>query len=373
MVDVTDTGDLAARLRLLERNRGLQRRADVIDDLRAIVELAPERHGDRLLLGRALEQRGQEGEAGRQFDWCVDRLSREGSIDVATTTALLRNAHFGSSSRETVARLEQLAALLDGFAEDGPAASRAIALSRGRVLLALGDRDGFLAAIDDAQERWPDHRGAVELAAVGARWRSAEFPDSQAEKIFVIGLSRTGTSSMHRALRHYGYRSLHWVNHLTGALPDALDHHLFDAFSDINISAVFESLYFQFPSARFIWTERPAASWSRSVEAHYRNFAGVTHPSELLSPAHALRFGARNGEIHASVYANHDSWSAAHAAYQTRVEAFFADKPAEKLLRISVTSGEEWDPISEFLDRPTPDAPFPHANAAPSETAVEGA
>lgn len=254
----TDTvGDLDPLLARLEENRALRRRAAVIEDLREIVTRAPDRLTDRLVLARYTEQRGVPDESGRVFDACLDELSRDGLLDGPVMSAFLRNAHFGADPAVTVTRMERLAEVLDLLADRPGQNPRIIAISRCRVLLALRRRDPFVAAVEVAHELAPSNRMVVELADLAARWSAPTFPDREAGKVFVIGLSRTGTSSMHRALEACGLRSVHWVNRLTGALPDTFDHHLFDAFSDINISASFESLHARFPSARFILTQRP--------------------------------------------------------------------------------------------------------------------
>ncbi|GJM37526.1 MAG: hypothetical protein DHS20C19_08930 [Acidimicrobiales bacterium] len=359
--------DLARAVEILEESKALRRRPAVLESLREVVALAPERLTERLVLARYDEQRGTPDESGRAFDDCLDELWREGMIDAPLMSAFLRNAHFGANPEGTVARLERLSDVLDRVAERPGQNPRILAISRCRVLLALRHREPFLAAVPVARELAPANRMVVELADVATRWSDPGHPDHDARKVFVIGLSRTGTSSMHRALEACGLRSVHWVNRLTGALPDVFDYHLHDAFSDINVSASFESLYADFPSACFILTQRPRESWTRSIAAHYENYAGVTEPAELLAPAHEQRFGGRYGEIHRSLYSNHPTWEAAYDAFHQRVDTFFADKPAASLLRIAVTQGEGWEPLGRFLDVATPDLPFPHANALPVE------
>jgi hypothetical protein len=189
-------------------------------------------------------------------------------------------AQRGPDKQATVARLDRLAAAVEQLNRRG--SEQSVVIARCRVMLALRNRDGFLAAASDIDGRWPNNRKMVELVDLANRWRSAAFLDRGTEKVFVIGLSRTGTSSVHDALGILGYRSLHWLNHHTGAFPDELDYDLFDAFGDINITANFESLHGKYPAARFIWTQRPVDSWIHSVSAHYLNFLGISHPRELL-------------------------------------------------------------------------------------------
>jgi hypothetical protein len=359
----SDSTDLASWIRLLPLYTQQKRREGVITALHAVVGLAPDRLDCRLRLGGVLEQRGEVGEAGRVFDDCIERLNPEMKLKGDLLMLFLRCAQRGGDEQATVDRLHRLALAIEQFEGRGP--ENLFVVARCLVLLALRDRDGFLAASTDIERRWPNNRTAIALGSLAARWRSPEFPDRSAEKIFVIGLSRTGTSSVHDALGVLGYRSLHWTNQLTGTFPDELDFDLFDAFGDINISADFESLHARYPAARFIWTQRPVDSWIRSVSAHYENFVGISDLKELASSAYAQGFGGRVGEIHGSLYSNHDSWASAHAAHTQRVRSYFADTVPKTLLEFSLMTGDGWEHLCRFLNCSQPDQPFPHSNVGP--------
>lgn len=359
----SDPTDLASWIRLLDLYTQQKRREGVITALRAVVALSPDRLDCRLRLADVLEQRGEVGEAGRAFDACLERLNPEMQLKQNLLTLFLKCGQRGPDEQATVDRLHRLALAIEQFEGRGP--EHLVVVARCRVLLALRDRDGFLAAAADTGRRWPNNRTAIVLASLAARWRSPEFPDRSAEKIFVIGLSRTGTSSLHDALGVLGYRSLHWINQLTQTFPDELDFDLFDAFGDINISADFESLHARYPAARFIWTQRPVDSWIRSVSTHYENFVGISDLKELAGSAYAQGFGGRVGEIHGSLYSNHDSWASAYAAHTQRVRSYFADTAPKTLLEFSLMTGDGWEHLCRFLNCSQPDQPFPHSNVGP--------
>src|ERR1700691_4819847 len=96
---------------------------------------------------------------------------------------------------------------------------------RARILLALRDYDRFLEVVDGANERsLGEHwRG---LLAVAAKLRGPSFPDYQATKIFDVGLSRTGTTSLAAALTTLGFHTLDWLNPLIRELMGEDDLHL---------------------------------------------------------------------------------------------------------------------------------------------------
>ena len=357
--------DLELHEELLARRRALRLRPGVIESLTEITRLAPERIADRLQLGRYRELRGVTGAAGHQFDACVARLDDSDRFDHPLVLDFLLAAQCGPDPAETQRRLADLAEAVEAFEPRTPAERRMRAVSLCRVSYARRRRDEFLAAVDALGDRWVNDHIRVRLDAVAGRWAASPGGDPTPAKVFVIGLSRTGTSSLHDALGLCGYRSLHWFNPLTGALPDALDVELFDAFGDINISADFESLAAAYPDARFIWTQRAIDPWLRSIRDHYANGNGIEQPYELRDPGHTAPFGGRMGHIHTSLYAEHRSWTDAFTAYEHRVEAFFAEQPPGRLLRLDVTSGDGWDPLVRFLGVPVPDSPFPHANASP--------
>ena len=98
-------------------------------------------------------------------------------------------------------------------------------------------------------------------------------------RVFGVGLNKTGTSSLHRALLELGFHSLHWggpeVRRTVEAslaagepLLQRLDP-IYDAFSDIeplyrNVALLDE----QYPGSRFILTVRAVDDWIDSRRRH---------------------------------------------------------------------------------------------------------
>ncbi len=79
--------------------------------------------------------------------------------------------------------------------------------------------------------------------------------------MFTIGLNKTGTTSLHEAVRVLGYRSCHWqgddFSEETRALIDAGGPLPFEAYTDVaSIVERYEELERCFPSAAFILTVR---------------------------------------------------------------------------------------------------------------------
>jgi tetratricopeptide (TPR) repeat protein len=102
----------------------------------------------------------------------------------------------------------------------------AIALAL-RLDLALRDYDRYRGRLR-AAARLPD-RWDRPLRKIGEKLSAAKFPDYDAPKIFGIGLSRTGTSSLGSALERLGFLHAHFANPLTLELLRDDDFALLDS------------------------------------------------------------------------------------------------------------------------------------------------
>lgn len=395
----------APRLRRVASNDVDRVVEDLLRDIRD-ARAAGDRHGEERLLARMVEadpgdlgarlhllrirfRLGNVVEFERGVDDCLEEAARpRRRVPPPPVEIFLWTFHVSPDASRLDDRLRRLTSIVERALRLDPQ-SPALRAGLCRVLLARRDRRAFLAAaealpttnagprhagrigVDGAATRMPTAGlGSVlaELRTVATRWADPAHPDRSAPKVFGIGLSRTGTSSLHAALGILGFTSLHWKNHLTMDLIRSEDIPLFDAFSDTGITARFEELSAMYPAARFVWTTRPVDDWGRSVRDHYGRQLGVQQPGELLHPPVADSFRGLKGRIEASVYGHHATWEEAYAAHARRVEHFFADKAPDRLLRTSLTGGDGWAPLCRFLDRPIPDRPFPHANRRPSAT-----
>jgi hypothetical protein len=93
-------------------------------------------------------------------------------------------------------------------------------------------------------------------------------------KVFGIGLSRTGTKSLHQALRILGYRSDHFSTHLLTLAQGELGLDWssvrdYDALTDVTAARFYRELDARFPGARFILTVREPQAWLRSCARHF--------------------------------------------------------------------------------------------------------
>ena len=89
-------------------------------------------------------------------------------------------------------------------------------------------------------------------------------------KVFCIGLSRTGTTSISVALNMLGFEAHHQcadIVDLTGAKPRVRRFwaDAFDAHADVAPATVFEELAQLYPDARFVLTRREPRKWGRAM------------------------------------------------------------------------------------------------------------
>src|SRR6186713_1622253 len=101
-------------------------------------------------------------------------------------------------------------------------------------------------------------------------------------KIFALGLSRTGTSSLNEALRVLGHRAVHFpddaasqteiTKFLARRTPELRLSLLtsMDALSDTPICATYQALDRAYPGSRFILTVRDKESWLESCHQYWR-------------------------------------------------------------------------------------------------------
>lgn len=232
------------------------------------------------------------------------------------------------------------------------------------ILLALGRQSDFCTLIDAAGtdiDRMPAYLFLRRVRERLAKPRREVFLEP---KVFGIGLTKTGTTSIHEALMRLGIDSAHWTNPLTHELLSDADIYMFGAASDICISQEFEKLYYLYPNARFIWTRRPFETWQASFQRHHARFNWARTFDEVRAyyERPGSHFGFSSAAAHFQLYLNADNLAEAYQAYEKRVRSFFADKRASCLLELDVTSGQGWPDLCTFLGVPVPALPFPRAN-----------
>ena len=167
-------------------------------------------------------------------------------------------------------------------------------------------------------------------------------------KIFGIGLSKTGTTSLADALGLLGYSVIDFPLGLRG-----VEEH--DAATDTPIADCFELLDRQYPRSKFIYTVRQRDRWIRSCKTHWARFVDggcETRPEAAELFKH----------LYGTIDFDADLFKKAYDRHETRVLRYFSSRP-DDLLIIDICSEESgWEPLCSFLGKEIPDCAFPHMN-----------
>jgi hypothetical protein len=179
-------------------------------------------------------------------------------------------------------------------------------------------------------------------------------------KIFVVGLHRAGTQSLHVLFESAGLKAIHWpaqhdgvdyqamavgreteAAHIADMLAPVIAAH--DALSDVPICALYESLAAIYPDAAFLALTRPAEDWVRSIRRHTGTRA--------LDPYERMIFWRYlPGRPDSLADISDDALIDMHRRHYEGLRSFFAGSPRFKLLEL-------YDPLAgevtcDFLGLP---------------------
>jgi 3'-phosphoadenosine 5'-phosphosulfate (PAPS) 3'-phosphatase len=176
-------------------------------------------------------------------------------------------------------------------------------------------------------------------------------------KIFGIGLSKTGTTSLARALEILGYKtkdypgiSRYRAGDLTAVDLDVIDVH--DALTDTPIPSFYRELDQKYPGSKFILTARESTGWLKSCKKQF------TEPhAASQNDAHKQLFT----DLYGTIVFDEEKFRAGYDRFVNGVMEYFKDRPQD-LLVIDVTAGDGWEKLCPFLGKHTPEIPFPKAN-----------
>lgn len=176
-------------------------------------------------------------------------------------------------------------------------------------------------------------------------------------KIFGIGLSKTGTTSLAQALEILGYRVKDYpgieryrAGDVTSIDRTVIDGH--DALTDTPIPSFFRELDQAYPGSKFILTIRDTDSWLRSCKKQF-------------TPALAAKQNEAHRKLFLDLYGtdvyDETKFLQGYRRHIDQVLEYFKDRPAD-LLVLDLTAGDGWHKLCAFLGKPVPDRPFPKAN-----------
>jgi len=182
-------------------------------------------------------------------------------------------------------------------------------------------------------------------------------------KVFGLGLSKTGTSSLAEALGALGIRTIHYpsdeatfecLRNGRYRLPVLEEY---QGAVDIPVAPFYAQLDAEYPGSRFVLTVRDPEAWLRSVELHWELMMGWWHRypgfqrfQEFISAC-----------VYGSVGFSRQRFLYAYETHRRNVESYFRERPGD-LLVLDICGGEGWEALCPFLGVEIPEIPFPHAN-----------
>ena len=166
-------------------------------------------------------------------------------------------------------------------------------------------------------------------------------------KIFGIGLSKTGTTSLNEALVQLGYHSKHYPQLRELFTGDFRCLEKYDAVTDIPVAPYYAQLDEAFPGSKFILTVRNLNDWLASME---RWLVPQRRTNEFIIQMRLAMYGVTTFHRGRLKYV--------YERYVREAEAYFSSRPKD-LLVLDICAGEGWEKLCAFLGKPVPAGKFP--------------
>ncbi len=221
---------------------------------------------------------------------------------------------------------------------------------------------------------------------------------SNKEKVFCIGLSRTGTTSLCAALEELGYKTVHfslglflnpqviqpglsftprqklnwyWKRRLNSEIR--YQNNIFpinffdkyDAFGDLPIPLYYKQLNELYPNAKFIYTYRDEENWLRSMEWLYGDGAVM------------WKHGLLDDEIKFSMYKSfkydREKLIQSYRQHHKEVLHYFKDKENKCLVINIDETNLNFELLGKFLNVQWEEKTFPHVNSGLHQTYLKRA
>jgi hypothetical protein len=176
-------------------------------------------------------------------------------------------------------------------------------------------------------------------------------------KVLGIGLGRTGTTSLARALQVLGYRTKHCPDFYLGddgqliISPEQVRG--YEALTDEPTILVYEDVDRDYPGSKFILTTRELESWLTSIQ----NNGDALREHREQFPAIPVLFES----LYGTPTFDREKFVASHHRHVAAVRDYFGERP-DDLLEMDISAGDGWEKLCPFLDKQVPDRPFPKRN-----------
>lgn len=165
------------------------------------------------------------------------------------------------------------------------------------------------------------------------------------QRVFCIGLSRTGTTSFNDYLNSLGYEAIHYPSKIQ------LFAGKYDAASDIPVVRYFRELDKTFKKSKFVYTIRD--NWIDAVEPYFLRKKGRKYGHEQLE---------NRQSVYGAIDFDRKKYEDAYKRHDEAVREYFTNRP-DDLLVLNIIAGENPSALNAFLEIKNGKDEFPKSNA----------
>ena len=184
---------------------------------------------------------------------------------------------------------------------------------------------------------------------ITSREQSSQVTGGDRPKVFVIGFSKTATTTIHKFFANSGYNSVHWdladgrflagvvVTNVLSGRPILATIDDFDVYSEfsyadgklyLEANYFFEELYGEYPDAYFLLNTRDTDSWVASRKRHFgRNIKARGALHERIGRAYGV-----------SEVETEQIWRSYKPAFHKRVTDFFSSRKDARFLEFDIVN-----------------------------------
>ena len=169
---------------------------------------------------------------------------------------------------------------------------------------------------------------------------------SDMQKIFGIGMPRTGTASLNEALKRLGYFS----KHFPGSLEEIADY---DAATGLSVCYWHKKLYKMYPGSKLILTVRYPADWVGSMQKIMDAEIDLKYTSK-----HKNIFEEAIFDFFGTIKFDRAEFLLGYKNHITTMMKIYGGR--SNFLVLDICAGDGYEKLCNFLDLPLIVVDFPH-------------
>lgn len=185
-------------------------------------------------------------------------------------------------------------------------------------------------------------------------------------KVFVIGLSHTGTRSTAAALQILGYNVVHFphdkvaIESVLAGDSLATVAQTCDGIADVGAALYHRDLLRRFPNAKFVLTTRQADQWHSACAKHWARYVLTIDDLSSSNSKRVMQVLMRLS-VYGSLHYSFPRFESVRVSHLEEVRRTFLSRP-ESLLELSPSDPEAWERLSAHVGRLCPTEAFPHVS-----------